>query len=444
MTTAAHDPPRIDLTSTTRVSASHGTPSPARRRPALEAETMAQTIKGPRRGPPRTGLGMVAQTSQGRSPALVRRGSIDSDRGFPGFQDLRRLDRPKSVSGRVVAVGPAGRCRGTQLDPVRVWPWHGSTRDWSQCGHRRGVLSGWARRLTLVLVAGLALGGCECGTLETPGANGGPQPKLDAGAPAVRPAAALPPFAVGEVSLSWADIPPLEAPEREVIAGWCKAALLAHDEFSGESTAGATLRGEVRAAGGEAKDGSGQTLGSVFLELTLETPRGNFETSAFIGEALAGAEPLDKELPAFVKKIVDEVVHALVMNLRADVSTDAQLVSLVAGDDPAAWLPAIAMVRKRKVRAAAPALVARLKAQDREVVNLAAGALGEVGERTAVPALIDAGSRVEAVDRLPVLYAVGELGGPEAIIYLETVEKNTDHPAVRAAAKTALERANRP
>jgi hypothetical protein len=48
---------------------------------------------------------------------------------------------------------------------------------------------------------------------------------------------------------------------------------------------------------------------------------------------------------------------------------------------------------------------------------------------------------VEPVDRLPVLYALGEIGGPEAQAYLEAVAANAAHPSVKAAAQEALERA---
>jgi hypothetical protein len=253
-----------------------------------------------------------------------------------------------------------------------------------------------------------------------------------------------PPYLLAPVEIVWAEAPPLEAPKREEIATWCEQALLGHPEFSGKGTGGAKLRGSARVAGGEAKDGSGQVLGSVFLELDMETPSGKYTSSAFIGEALPGKAPLGKELPAFTREIVDEVAHALAMEVRADAAADADLYKMLEADDAAGHRPAIAAVRRRKLRAAAPALVKLLKAEDREIVNLAAGGLGEVGDRSAIPALIDAGSRVQPVDRLPVLYAVGELGGPEAIIYLETVEKNSAHPALRKAAKAALERAREP
>lgn len=289
-------------------------------------------------------------------------------------------------------------------------------------------------------VAVLLVGGCDCGSsLET----GGPAPKpvADTGKSAPVEVSRKPPFKVGTVDITWFELPPVEAPKREALAQWAKTALLAHPEFVGTDAAGATLAGKARVAGGEAKDGSGQILGAVTLDLRLETPAGVYETQAFIGEALPGKEPLEKELATFSEEIVNEVVHALVMGLRAEVASDEGLLKMLSGEDQAGIEPAILEARKRKLKAAAPALVKLLTHEEREIVNLAAGALGDVGDESAVPDLIDAGSRVQPVDRLPVLYAVGELGGPAAIIYLETVQKNAAHPAVRAAADSALQRA---
>ncbi len=297
----------------------------------------------------------------------------------------------------------------------------------------------------LALVLTLALAGCECGAMKTGGADRvATQPRSKDAGPPVAAQKSGPPYDLGAVTIVWAEPPPLEAPTREIITQWAETALLEHPEFTAKKAGGIEVSGKTRVAGGEARDGSGQVLGSVFLELAMTTPMGTYTSSAFIGEALPGKAGLGDELPAFVHTIVDEVVHALVMELRAEAAEDEALLGMLSADDAAGWRPAIAHARSRKLKAAAPALLKLLGNDDREVVNLAAGALGVVGDKKAIPPLIDAGSRVEPVDRLPVLYAVGEIGGPEAIIYLETVEKNSADPILRNAARNALERARAP
>ena len=67
------------------------------------------------------------------------------------------------------------------------------------------------------------------------------------------------------------------------------------------------------------------------------------------------------------------------------------------------------------------------------------GALVEMKERAAIPALIDLVKDRETGFVQEVVFAIGEIGGTEAEAYLFTVAQGHDQPAVQAAAQQALD-----
>jgi hypothetical protein len=296
--------------------------------------------------------------------------------------------------------------------------------------------------LIFIAIAALALG-CE------PGMKTAPAPR-EAASPAAPSRPSLP-FALGAVSLEVAEGPlPADAPTAAQVEGWLREALLRHPELSAAPPAGAArlvVKGQYRSSWSDARDGSGQRLGAVFLEVSaaVEGRRGEepYVASAFVGEALTGPDPA-AALRGLVQGVTGEVAEALVVQPRARLAEDARLLTLLdKGAGAAALKEAIPEARRRKLRAAAPALIGLLQHDERDVVNLAASALGELGDRGAVPALIEAGSRVAALDRLPVIFALGEIGGPEAALYLETLQSAALEPALKEALARALERARR-
>ena len=244
-----------------------------------------------------------------------------------------------------------------------------------------------------------------------------------------------------------------DAPSAQQATTWLKSALLETPEFveeTVEKTATAVVTGTYRSQQQEARDGSGQRLGVAFFEVNIDvmgadgrkafSPR----TEALVGEALKDKTPPPKALASLVQSVAAEVARDLCAQLRVKHGTDDWLVSSLREDsDPGLLKLAIPAVRRRKLTAAAEALIALLKHEDRDIVNIAASALGDVGTASAVPALIECGTRTQAQNRLPVLYALGKLGGPQALIYLETLSKGADDPMVKEAAARALEEARK-
>lgn len=314
-----------------------------------------------------------------------------------------------------------------------------------------GSACGWA--LSAMLLG--ALSGCPSNTMSTGGGQGDVEASDKAGGgSAPRETRAVLPAQLLAVELRAADSLPANAPPLNKVSGWLKGALLKNAELSpdkSETGVAARVRGSYRAGHEEAGDGSGQILGAVFFELSLVLvdPKGReierYDTEAFIGEALKDVGGADAGLKALVMEVSGEVAEALVLQARVRHTDDEALVKML---DPArrrAQLePVIREVRKRKVHKASAALIPLLKHEERDIVNLSAGALGDVGTREAVPALIDSGTRAAPADRLPVLYALGQLGGPQAVVYLETLHKEPNlPPALRQAVEQALEQARR-
>lgn len=259
-----------------------------------------------------------------------------------------------------------------------------------------------------------------------------------------------PPFVLEKLQLTQAEglLHP-NAPTLEQAQSWIRQSLLAEPEFTDDLQHGGprvSVQGSYRATWEDAGDGSGQRLGAVFFELEVRPSDGSrdnrYEISAFVGEALKDGQPPTEGLRALVQSVGQEVTGSLARQARAHHATDEALVRFLAQDKDVELLKAaIPKLRQRRVTQAAPGLIKLLKHPEREIVNLAAGALGDVGDRAAVPALIEAGSRVEPADRLPVIYALGELGGPDAVSYLEALRGSDVHPSLYTPIDNALSRA---
>jgi hypothetical protein len=241
-----------------------------------------------------------------------------------------------------------------------------------------------------------------------------------------------------------------DAPGLDEVKDWLKAGLLAEPEFAEKGQkAHARVNATYRANHEEAKDGSGQILGAVFLDVTIQiidakgrrtdAPR----TEAFIGEALPDGVAPGTSLRDLVARVTGEVAADLARQIRPKYAEDDALVGFLGRKDDSLLRHTIPEARKRRLKATETPLIAILKHKERELVNLAASALGDVGSEKAVPALIDAGSRVQPIDRLPVLYALGQIGGPQAEVYLETLISGTEHPPLKRAAEQALEQVKR-
>jgi len=103
--------------------------------------------------------------------------------------------------------------------------------------------------------------------------------------------------------------------------------------------------------------------------------------------------------------------------------------------DPRLRNYAIRVLADRRSQGAVKALIALL--QDPEVARRAAGALIAIGDRRAVPALIDMTHHRGTEDVGPILYAIASLGGPEAEAFLFTLESGAPDEETRRNARAA-------
>jgi len=294
--------------------------------------------------------------------------------------------------------------------------------------------------LALVVPAFFALGACRDPAPGTPDAS------ADARGDTVDLSQ---PLRLGDVSVRGA--PTTHGADAATVDRRARDTLLGQPEFVPTERPGLgpfTLDGTWRVSLGDPRDGSGQVIGTVYVKLTLHQPRATgplqaaYTTEAFVGEALAGTRPQEEETSALLLGVVEECALNLTKQVRVDRADDGALLELLGRkDDPELLGFAITAARARRLKRAAPTLVALLGHEQRDVVNQAAAALGDLGDEKAVSALIDAGSRVDPLDRLPVLYALGEIGGPQAILYLQTLAGSDVDLRVANAAQQALERA---
>ncbi|MBH23222.1 MAG: hypothetical protein CMH57_01935 [Myxococcales bacterium] len=294
---------------------------------------------------------------------------------------------------------------------------------------------------TLAMFGG-ALAGCKPDVMTAGGSGEAPEPEAPGAATSYA------------VSVTASLLDPVSPVTQEQVRGWFGEAVAEDARFrlvdeGAEGPRSATVKVDYRANYKDVADGSGQIVGSVFIHavLTLRPPNKRpevFRAEAFVGEALSSAGDPKEGLAKLAKSVVREIGENLTAQVQMRHGTDAELLALLNKESPEILGLAIEASRERGLKQAAPRLKALLKHPERDVVNRAASALGDLGSRDVVPALIDAGSRVEPVDRLPVLYALGELGGPEAVLYLETLSESVTDPTVQRAARSALERARGP
>jgi HEAT repeat protein len=106
-------------------------------------------------------------------------------------------------------------------------------------------------------------------------------------------------------------------------------------------------------------------------------------------------------------------------------------------------LEAIHQARDAKISEATPALRELLSADNSEIVVAAAAALDGLDAKDLGPDIVEAASRLSRDHKFEslrqLLFIVGEVGGPQARIYLETVAEGHEVPGIRQTASLVLE-----
>lgn len=181
------------------------------------------------------------------------------------------------------------------------------------------------------------------------------------------------------------------------------------------------------------------------LELTAPGGQGDLDRLIAEGEARRPTDADDTLDPAARHAAFDaaldvalaEAVGALKDQIDARRKTDAQLLADLSSPAPRVRDYAIRVLADRRSPVAVPQLIARLQDADPDVSRRAAGALIAIGDRRAVPPLIELTHRRRAEDVGPILYAIASLGGPEAEAFLFTLESGSPDEDIRRAAQGA-------
>lgn len=158
------------------------------------------------------------------------------------------------------------------------------------------------------------------------------------------------------------------------------------------------------------------------------------------GDALEGRQEA-------ARRALDQVLDRLVKEARAHLDArrrdDARLARDLRSADLLVRDAATSALVARRNRAAIPVLVERLRGDDPLAVRRAIGGLVELQAREAVPELIEISRGKDPGFLRELVYALGAIGGEEAQAYLYTMSQGHDQPAVRDAARQALEEMNR-
>lgn len=136
---------------------------------------------------------------------------------------------------------------------------------------------------------------------------------------------------------------------------------------------------------------------------------------------------------------LDELIHGTRAQLDALDKPDKALVRDLDSPDPRVRDAALDVLAARKNPRSVPVLLERLQSDDALQVRRAMGALVEMHATQAVPALIDLARGKDPGFLRELVFALGAIGGDEARAYLYTVAQGHDSPAVREAAKRAMD-----
>jgi hypothetical protein len=100
----------------------------------------------------------------------------------------------------------------------------------------------------------------------------------------------------------------------------------------------------------------------------------------------------------------------------------------------------VRVLGERRSRQAVPALIARLDKEEPRVAHKVIGALGQIGDERAIPALIELShATTDAGLTARLVRFIGDIGGAEAEGYLLTLSSGHPDRRVRAAAREALD-----
>jgi hypothetical protein len=186
-------------------------------------------------------------------------------------------------------------------------------------------------------------------------------------------------------------------------------------------------------------------LAEVAVEVELAPPGGDEPPHRETGRASA---PVQAGRPSHAVRAaltgaIGEAVRALRVGVAADVKSNQALVADLASADPRVRGQAVQALGERGDRTAVPALIERLRDGDPRVAHRAIGALAQIKDPRAVPALIDLCRGGDAALTQRMARVVADIGGRDAEGWLLVLQVSHADPGVRALAAEALDELRR-
>ena len=181
--------------------------------------------------------------------------------------------------------------------------------------------------------------------------------------------------------------------------------------------------------------------------LTIDDNR--IEANAIGFRAIPKGEGANKTYREIVARAVRDTVQSLASKFRVPKLPVAGLVALLksqpdGGAEGERRLIALGELAERRDAAHFEIFIALLKDDDPAVARRAVGALVSLKDARAVNPLVDFAARKDPQTLREIIYALGDLGGAKAEAFLWTLEKGHEHPAIRKAAREAIETLKRP
>jgi len=168
-----------------------------------------------------------------------------------------------------------------------------------------------------------------------------------------------------------------------------------------------------------------------------EDAEGVRELARYAEPVRAGEDPRAALLRA-IEGAVGRAADVLALAFAEGDKPEAEVVRDLGSSDPRMRDLAVRVLAERRSPAAVPALLTRLSDADPEVVERAVGALAQIRDPRAVGPLIDLTHRREGPFVTQLVFIIGDIGGPEAEAYLETLAAGHPEPTVKQAARDAL------
>jgi hypothetical protein len=206
----------------------------------------------------------------------------------------------------------------------------------------------------------------------------------------------------------------------------------------------------MRSAPGVGRGGAESQLQVRVADLRGPQPRGAPEWRAVVAAELAplGRSEIGRLTvtasasatsgDAAVAAAVERVAERLQVRWSMARASDRAVLAALRGSDPAGFAAAMEEAGRRRLSDAAALVARRLPELGHRNVLDAVAVLVDIGDPSVAVDIIATTDRQPARFWPPIIYALGQLGGPEARGFLFTVAQGHREPALRSAAAEAL------